>query len=373
MSGSVSQLTGDLRASAARLETVLSSMSDGLVATDAAERVTSINRAALAMVGLASADDALGRPLAEVVDVRVDGEPLALDARDRPDVEAEVCRPGGGSVPVRAALSPLDDGEGVVLVLRDTTQEREVERMKTEFLEKVSHELRTPLTPIVGYGEMLVTRPGLPPETVRPWFKDIRDSSIKMKRVVDLLVDIALLEAGRVSVKPRAVAPADLVDERLTKWRELAPDRAADLRRRVATRLPDVFVDPEWVVKALNELIDNAVKFTEPGTAITLTAVLTDDRRRVRIAVRDAGPGIDVDNQDALFTRFKQVNGAVNRKIGGMGLGLAFVRRLAQDTGLGLTFTSALGRGAEFGLDLPIADSPAPPPARRPAKARLNR
>jgi len=376
MSGSVSQLTGDLRASAARLETVLSSMSDGLVATDAAGRVTSINRAALAMAGLASVDDdALGHPLAEVVDVRVDGEPLALDARDRPELDAEVHRVDGGTVPVRAALAPLDDGRGVVLVLRDTTREREVERMKTEFLANVSHELRTPLTPIRGFAEFLVAKPGMSPDRIEGYATTIRDASIRMNRVVDLLVDVAAIEAGRVSVEPRPVAPAELVDGRLDDWRKRTPERAADLKRRVAARLPDVYVDPEWLKKALNELIDNAVKWTSPGTTITLTAALTPDGRRVRVAVRDAGPGIDTDKLDLVFTRFEQLDGSATRREGGMGLGLAFVRRLAQDTGLPLTVTSALGKGAEFALDLPLAEpqAPPPPPPRRPTKARLNR
>jgi len=102
---------------------------------------------------------------------------------------------------------------------------------------------------------------------------------------------------------------------------------------------------------------------------------LTPDGRRVRVAVRDAGPGIDTDKLDLVFTRFEQLDGSATRREGGMGLGLAFVRRLAQDTGLPLTVTSALGKGAEFALDLPLADAqaPPPPPPRRPTKARLNR
>ena len=370
MGGSVSRLTGDLRAAAARLETVLSSMSDGLVAADGAGLVTSINRAALSMVGLSDGAAALGRPLAQVVDVRAGEQPLGLDAQDRPDVPAQVHRSDGSTVSVRAAFAPLDNGEGVVLVLRDTTQEREVERMKTEFLSNVSHELRTPLTPIRGYAEMLVAKPGLPADKVATFATTIRDESIKMNRVVDLLVDVAAIEAGRVNVSPRPVAPAALVDGRLAAWRERAPGRAGDLKRRVAARLPDVQVDPVWLAKALDELVDNAVKYTPAGTAITLTAALCEDRRRVRVAVRDAGPGIAAADQEALFTSFEQVDGSATRRVGGLGLGLSFVRRLAQDAGLPLTVTSAVGKGAQFALDLPIA-APAPRRPRRPTRTRL--
>jgi PAS domain S-box-containing protein len=365
MTGSVARLTGDLRASAGRLETVLSSMSDGLVATDADGRVTSINRAAVLMAGLADPGAAVGRPLAEVVDVRVDGRPLVLDATGRPDVDAEVRPADGDPVPVRAALAPLRDSEGVVLVLRDTTREREVERMKTEFLSNVSHELRTPLTPIRGYADILVSRPGLAPDKVTTFATTILSESIKMNRVVDLLVDVAAIEAGRVHVQPRPVPPAEIVDDRLAAWRERAPERTRDLKRRVATRLPAVDVDPTWLGKALDELVDNAVKYSPVGTPITLLASMTPSGDRVRLAVRDAGPGIAAADRESLFLSFEQVDGSATRRVGGLGLGLSFVRRLADDAGFPLTVTSELGKGAEFALDLPIAAAPVPPAARR--------
>jgi signal transduction histidine kinase len=116
------------------------------------------------------------------------------------------------------------------------------------------------------------------------------------------------------------------------------------------------------------------VKYTPKGTAITLTAALLDDS--VRVGVRDAGPGIAEADQRTLFTSFEQVDGSATRRVGGLGLGLSFVRRLADDTGLSLSFASAVGKGSEFALDLPVSDQPAPtarrasPAKRRPAPAR---
>jgi signal transduction histidine kinase len=370
MTGSVARLTGDLRASAGRLETVLSSMSDGLVAVDARGCVTSINRAAVLMAGLADAESALGLPLSQSVDVRVGGASLSLDTRGRSDVDAEVHPADGDPVPVRAALAPLEDGEGMVLVLRDTAREREVERMKTEFLSNVSHELRTPLTPIRGYADILVARPGLPPEKVTAFAGTILAESLKMNRVVDLLVDVAAIEAGRVTVDPRAVTPAELVDARLAAWRVRAPERAHDLRRRVAARLPAVQVDPSWLGKAIDELVDNAVKYTPAGTVITLAAAMAPAGDRVRLSVRDAGPGIAAADRESLFLSFEQVDGSATRRVGGLGLGLSFVRRLAQDADFPLSVTSELGKGAEFALDLPLA-AVVPPAPRRPSPRRI--
>ena len=379
MTSSLARLTDDLRSSAARLETVLSSMSDGLVATDAQGLVTSINPAALTMVGLDDEVAALGRALGDVVDVRdAAGAALAVPARRLIDAAGEVHRGPAdgeeGTVPVRVSLAPLDSGDGVVLVLRDTTREREVERMKTEFLSNVSHELRTPLTPIRGYAEILVAKPGLDAAKVTTFATTIRDESIKMNRVVDLLVDVAAIEAGRVTVAPQTVAVKALVDRRIELWETRAPARGKDLKRRLATRLPPVLVDPEWLGKALDELIDNAVKYTAPGTPITLTAAVHGSV--VRVGVRDAGPGIAEADQRGLFTSFEQVDGSATRRVGGLGLGLSFVRRLAQDAGFPLSFTSTVGKGSEFWLDLPVSDQPLPKAprasraARRPAPAR---
>lgn len=369
MTGSLDRLTTDLRDTAGRLETVLASMSDGLLATDADGRVTSANRAAAALTGV---DDPVGRPLEEVLDLRADGAALRLDAGTVHDAPAQVHRPDGDATPVRVAVAPLGESGGLVVVLRDTTREREVERMKTEFLSNVSHELRTPLTPIRGYADLLVSRSGLSPQQVTAFAGVILGEALKMNRVVDLLVDVAAIEAGRVMPQPVACSPRVLLDERLARWRERVPERAGDLRRRVAAGLPAVHVDPEWLGKVLDELIDNAVKHTPSGTPVTLAAGPAPDGERVRVAVRDTGPGIDPAESERLFTSFEQRDGSATRRVGGLGLGLSFVRRVAQDAGWPLTVTSpaAAGRGAEFALDLPTSQEPVRPRASGAARLR---
>jgi two-component system sensor histidine kinase VicK len=353
MTGSLARLTGDLRASAVRLETVLASMTDGLLATDGDGLVTSVNRAALQMLDVDEVD-VLGESLEVVADVRTTGGEPVLGAGRVLDEPAEVHRPDGTTVPVRVVLTPLAGAEGQVLVLRDTTREREVERMKTEFLSNVSHELRTPLTPIRGYAEILVSKPELGPDRVRNFATTIRDESLKMNRVVDLLVDVAAIEAGRVHATPRPVAVRELLDGCRSDWQQRAPQRGKDLRRRVAGGLPKVLVDPTWVRKALDELLDNAVKYTSAGTAITLVGTLAPGGRHVRVSVRDAGPGIAEADQARLFTSFEQVDGSATRRVGGLGLGLSFVRRLAENGGFPLHMSSGPS-GSEFSLDLPVA------------------
>ncbi len=362
MTGSLVRLTDDLRASAVRLSAVLTAMGDGLLATGPDGLVTTANPAALALVGL-DEPQVLGATLGEVVRLQLPGGEGAApgpdvdlddpDLRLR-DVDAALVVAGRRPLPVRVDLLPLADGLGHVLVLRDTSREREVERMKTEFLSNVSHELRTPLTPIRGYADLLASRPGLTPQQVSTFAGTILSESLKMNRVVDLLVDVAALEAGRVQVEPREVAPAALLEPRLERWRTRVPERARDLSVRLAPGLPDVLVDPEWLGKALDELVDNALKHTPPGTSVVLGAA-AGRRGRVRISVADTGPGIAEADQRVLLTSFEQVDGSATRRVGGLGLGLSFVSRIASDAGFPLEVDSAPGEGATFSLSVPAA------------------
>jgi PAS domain S-box-containing protein len=344
-----------------RLETVLDSIGDGLVTTDANDRVVGVNRA-LADLLAAEEADLVGLAVTDVLaGATASGEPLLGDlGESRVARVGAVERADGGLVPVSLAATPLRGEAGHVVVVRDMTREAEVERMKTEFLSNVSHELRTPLTPIRGYAEILHRRPDLPAEKTALYAGNILDSSVRMSRVVDLLVDVAALEAGRVEPQYAQVKAAAFLDERLDAWRRREPSR--DFRRRVAARLPEVHVDPSWVAKAFDELVDNAVKYS--AGAVTLSASLAENGR-VRLTVRDAGEGIPEDRRAALFTPFEQVDGSSTRAVGGLGLGLSFVRRVADDFGLDVVVESTLGKGSAFSLEVPAVT---PPP--RPRKGR---
>jgi signal transduction histidine kinase len=245
--------------------------------------------------------------------------------------------------------------------------------MKTEFLSNVSHELRTPLTPIRGYAEMLARRPDLPRARVQGFVAEILAGTARMHRAVELLVDVAALEAGRVGLVRESTNITRFADERVAQWRDRYPERADDIRRRVATKLPAVDVDSRWLAKALDELADNAVKYTEPGTSIALAASRSESGD-VRIAVCDAGAGFETERLGELLDDFSQADASETRRVGGLGLGLGFVSRVAAQLGLKLDVASTPGRGAEFALVLPVSDtSPVPRPRRTAAKRAAKR
>jgi two-component system, OmpR family, phosphate regulon sensor histidine kinase PhoR len=363
MTDSVSAMTGELRVAAdeqgrlrARLETVVNSMGDGLIAVDDQDRITTYNPAAAALVGV-EPDRVMGRTLGDVLRGR-DAEGRSL-TRGRPaEGLAFVRRADGAEVPVALSSAPLRGGHGGtvgrVFVLRDMSREYEVERMKREFLSTVSHELRTPLTPIIGYSE-LMTRRDLSAGQTREFSSGILEAAKRLERVVAMLVDFSAIEAGRVPVATEPMRVDRMVEETLKTWRERSD------RHRFATDvtdgLPPAEVNPTLFRRMLDELLDNAVKYSpEGGTVQVGVGVENSGKRMLRIEVRDQGIGIEPDNLARIFQDFRQVDASDTRKFGGLGLGLAFVKRVAEAHGGRVTAESSPDRGSTFTFTVPAAD-----------------
>ncbi|MFN2390203.1 MAG: histidine kinase dimerization/phospho-acceptor domain-containing protein, partial [Actinomycetota bacterium] len=231
MTASLARMTGDLREAAreeerlrSRIETIMQSMADGLVAVDADLKILAFNREAENLTGI-DAKDALGRSVEDVLDARdAEGNPVTLPVftLDEGSVGGVfLARRDGDPVPVAFTSAVLrgDDDivAGGVAVVRDMTREREVERMKSEFLSNISHELRTPLTPIKGYAEIL-ERKDIPPEKAKRFVRGILDSTTRLERIVELLVDFAAMEAGRLAPRSTPVDIGKLIEELGQQW-----------------------------------------------------------------------------------------------------------------------------------------------------------
>ena len=382
MADSLIRMTGDLREAAeaeadlrVRVEAIMQSIGDALVATDGEGTVVAVNRAAESMLG-ANADALVGRHLAESLPgTDTEGRALAdlALAGNGAAYQATVSPPGGRTIPVALSGSPLRDASGAiagrVVLIRDVTREHEAERMKSEFLSNVSHELRTPLTPIKGYTEIL-RRKKFPREKTEAFLDGIAESTKRLERIVEILVDFAALEAGRL--KPR-VQPIDLrtfTAEVVERWREKSERHV--IVRKVPAGIPALLGDERLVRKTVDELLDNAIKFSPEGGTIELSAepVAASGRRRgiagVRLTVRDNGIGIDPNEIGRLFQDFRQLDGSETRSYGGLGLGLSYARRVALAHNGELTVTSVPGKGSAFSLVLPAA---APLPVTKPKGA----
>jgi two-component system, OmpR family, phosphate regulon sensor histidine kinase PhoR len=364
MTDSVGAMTGELRVAAeeqsrlrGRLETVVNSMGDGLIAVDEAGRVVTYNPAAAAIVGVPS-EGVVGRPLGEVLRGR-DAAGRSLTQGRPADGLAFVRRADGVEVPVALSSAPLRGGDGGTVgrvhVLRDMSREYEVDRMKREFLSTVSHELRTPLTPIIGYSE-LMNRRDLSAEQTRDFSGAILEAARRLERIVAMLVDFSAIEAGRL---PAATEPLDLttaVDEVLAK----AGGRTDRHRFEsdIPPELPPAQVDASLFRRMLDELLDNAVKYSPSGGTVSVTAASENSgpRHMLRIRVTDQGMGIVPEDLARIFQDFRQADSSDTRAFGGLGLGLAFVKRVAEAHGGEVAAASQPGRGSTFTFTVPVAD-----------------
>ena len=369
MAGSIQTMTNDLRSAAdeeaalrARLEGVVGGMGEALVAVDERGRITDFNAAAEELVGL-PARETLGKRLDKVS--RIIGEDdVDLTPRfvrpvvDSWSAQAELVAHDGSRVPVAVSAGPLRGAAGVltgaVFVIRDVRQEREIEKMKTEFIANVSHELRTPLTPVKGYSDILAKR-DVPPERVKQFAEEILNGANQLERVTDQLVQFATLAAGRLQLQAEDVPARDLLDGLLDRWNDRLPGTHT-LTRRVARGTPTAVLDKRYVELALDELVDNAVKYSPEGGRIRVSARIHENGNgpRLMLSVDDQGVGIDPDRREAIFEDFSQADGSATRRFGGLGLGLALVNRIVRAHGGELSCESTPGRGTTVRMLLPL-------------------
>lgn len=366
MAASIEEQTDALQEAAERVEAIVAGMGEALVALDARGCVTDFNAAAQELLGL-EPGAVTGRPVVDVVRaVGEDGshltERIAALEPGRWSALGEVEVIDGSRVPVAVTTGALrsPDGEvsGAVVVLRDLRGEREVERMKRHFLSRVGHELRTPLTPLIGYSQMLAGRE-LPPERARTVYASILSSAKRLERIVEMLEFFASLDAGRQVLLAEPIDVRKLLGAAVDRLGPALEGTAHGLSRRVARDTPAVHADAKWLGRSIDELVDNAVKFSPKGGRIVIGAGRAEvDPSFVEISVRDSGVGMSPEEVDSAFTEWAQGDESDTRAFGGLGLGLALVQRVAEHHGGRVACATAPGKGAKFSILLPADGGP---------------
>ncbi|MCO4747073.1 MAG: PAS domain-containing protein [Proteobacteria bacterium] len=344
------------------LHSIIESLADGLMVSDEDGRIRLMNRAWLELTG--ADEDILGKPLQETMPAVA---ALAVEGRQAPsrgEIALSQSRIGV------AAVSPVsrDDGSygGAVAVLRDVSRERELERLKSEFIANISHELRTPLTAITGFVALLEGRFGGlekllvdPPARVikrigqtREGLTALSRSSERLASLVDTLIDYSTLHAGNLSIQPE---PVDLSAEitRLAARSERHLDDGLTLTLDLGHAKP-VWADPLRVRQIIAHLLDNAMKFTEAGEIVLRLSGSGDG---AHFSVLDSGPGLPSGDLDAVFERFRQLRDSLTAKPSGFGLGLPFCREVVEMQGGKIWAENAPGGGAHFHVTLPYATS----------------
>ncbi len=239
----------------------------------------------------------------------------------------------------------------------------EMNRLKSDFLANMSHELRTPLNSILGFSDVLVGIDALN-ERQRRYVQNIRDSGRVLLVMINEILDLAKMEAGKMEVRPSEFDIGVVVAAQCDMVRSLTEEKNIDLAVHVDPELPPLYQDQTKVLQILTNLLSNAIKFTPQGGRITVSVQRTPDAR-LRLMVSDTGVGIAEEDHDMIFEKFRQGTAGINgstltREYSGTGLGLSIVRELSKLLGGEVDFESELGKGSTFFVILPwtCADRP---------------
>ncbi len=228
----------------------------------------------------------------------------------------------------------------------------EFNQLKANFVANISHELRTPLTQIKGYNVLLSDGALGQVSKEQKEALGITTRAIeRLEQLVNDLIGYASTAKGELTLKRRTLALADLITEVMDKSIAKAQRKGVLLSADVPPDLPPVLADDEKLRWVLLQLVDNAVKFTSTGGAVTLQVTLLG--KRLRISVRDTGIGIPSGRREEIFESFRQLDGSSTRRYGGTGLGLALVRRIIEAHGSEMLVESEEGQGSTFAFTLP--------------------
>jgi two-component system sensor histidine kinase BarA len=228
----------------------------------------------------------------------------------------------------------------------------ESNRLKSEFLANVSHELRTPLNSILGFAELLRDMNAGEGRQIR-YLQNILTSGRNLLELINDLLDLAKIEAGRMEVRSEPLSLNDLFEGLASILKPLAEKREITLQTRVGPDVPILHTDGPKLQQVLYNFLSNAIKFSPAAGRIELQADLDGDDW-ARIAVTDQGPGIDSHQQQMIFEKFRQIDGSVTREHGGTGLGLAISRELVSLLGGSIGVASVPGAGATFWVRIPL-------------------
>jgi two-component system phosphate regulon sensor histidine kinase PhoR len=335
-------------------EAVLGSMIEGVLAIDGRRRILGINRAAAELLDV-EAEQAAGRPIQDVIR-NPDLRRFALTAIDcRDPVEDDLLLRGIRDRTIRLRGTALRDASGdggAVIVLNDVTEVQRLENIRRDFVANVSHELKTPVASIKGFVETLLDGALDEPDDARRFLGIVARQADRLAAIIEDLLALSRIEqsetSGKLPLEPQPVA-------------EILFTAADDCRPRAAERSIRLEVDgpPDLMVavngplleQAVINLVDNAIKYSEPGKTVWLSA--TADATGPAIHVRDEGCGIAEEHLPRLFERFYRVDKARSRNLGGTGLGLSIVKHIVQAHAATISVESTPGIGTAFTIRLP--------------------
>jgi two-component system phosphate regulon sensor histidine kinase PhoR len=258
------------------------------------------------------------------------------------------------SITLSCVVTPSEEVSGVVAVLHDITREKEIAKMKTDFVSNVSHELKTPLASIKAYVEMLTDGEAQDEKTKRDFYEIISAETDRLHRLIENILNISRIESGVVKVVKEPISLTAVVKQAIDVASPQAKAKSHKLAEQLAPVYYQVEADRDMIYQAVLNLLSNAIKYTPDGGTITVR-VSVDERRSVAVCdVSDTGAGIPPEDLPRIFDKFYRVR--ANSKLAkGTGLGLTLVKHIIETVHDGkMSVTSEIGKGSTFSFELPV-------------------
>ena len=344
-----------------RLDSVLSHMSDGVLATDRRGNVTIVNNMALQLLGVDHEDDLIGKSIIDVLDIRHDYTVRQLVNSDQREMIIDMSNDGNNLI-LNAYFSPIqrESGfvSGLVCVLHDVTSQQKEERERKQFVSNVSHELRTPLTSVHSYVEALSDGAWKDKEVAPKFLNVIQGETDRMIRMINDLLSLSRMDAGTTKLNLEYVNIKELLNYILNRFDMIIKNEEEDsskkkykIERHLTKKDLWVEIDTDKFTQVIDNIMNNAIKYSPDGGIITVR--LLETHNHVIMSISDQGLGIPRKDLGRIFDRFFRVDKARSRKQGGTGLGLAISKEVINMLGGQIWVDSVEGHGSTFYISLP--------------------
>ncbi|MDY6900622.1 MAG: response regulator [Cyanobacteriota bacterium] len=367
----VKQLLEEQTSNTANLRAIIDNLADGLLVSDNDGKIINYNPAITNMFGLGDVDIKgiyCQEFIPELVELlKQTGEnPTAIFTKEIQPSDKQFIKASVTAIVEANCIGNYCKCLGSVILVRDITQEKEVDRMKTDFISTVSHELRTPLTSVLGFASIIQEKLQedifpLVPDDNRKTKKTVRrvkdniniiiSEAERLTTLINDVLDIAKMEAGKLDWKQDNISIEKVIERSLAATSALFVTKDLELIKNIEPELPEVLGDEDRLIQVLINLISNAVKFTDRGS-ITCSAKVNNNN--IVVSVTDTGSGISQEDQPKVFDKFKQVGEIFTDKPQGTGLGLPICKQIIEHHSGNIWVESELDKGSTFSFSIPI-------------------